>query len=278
MRGGVDRLSPLLRWTLVAFAGLALTAGGLLTFGASGTDDWFSWTIEPPLTAAALGAFYWGAFVLLAAAASARGWDGARPIVLPVLAIAIALLVITLIHLDKFDMDSVFGVFWLCAYIAAPLLLVAGIALERRRSGSGRRQAPSAAEPRSLGRPLRAALALEGVAMLTAAAVMLLAPDTAADLWPWALTPLTSRALGAFVLGVALVALFVARESRIELFRETALALTVLAALQLLAVAIHGGDLGDDDVATALYVGFWAVLLATGAYALASASRAFSSS
>jgi peptidoglycan/LPS O-acetylase OafA/YrhL len=277
MRGGVDRLSPLLRWTLVAFAGLALTAGGLLTFGASETDDWFSWTIEPPLTAAALGAFYWGAFVLLAAAASARGWDGARPIVLPVFAIAISLLVITLIHLDKFDMESLFGVFWLCAYIAAPPLLVAGIALERRRPQP--RPKPSSGRlPPPLGLALRAALAGEGAALLAVSALMLLAPDTAADFWPWALTPLTSRALGAFALGVALVALLVAREHHLELFRPTAIALIVLAALQLLAVAIHGEDLGGDDVATVAYVAFLAVLLATGAYALASASRAFSSS
>ena len=38
--------------------------------------------------------------------------------------------------------------------------------------------------------------------MLAAAAVMLLAPDTAIDFWPWTLTPLVSRALGAFTLGV----------------------------------------------------------------------------
>ena len=277
MRSRVDRLSPLLRITLIAFAGLALTAGALLFVGADDTDDWFSWTIEPPLTAAALGAFYWGAFALLATAATGPGWRAVRTTVLPVLAIAVTLLVITLIHLDRFDMDSLFGVFWLCAYIAAPPLLIAGIALERRR-GRGRIEPPAGRTVPPLGRGLRIALAAEGAAMLIVSALMLLAPDTAADFWPWALTPLTSRALGAFMLGVALVALGVAREEWIELLAATAVALITLASLQLLAVAIHGADLGEDELATTVYVGFVAALLATGAYALARAARAFDSS
>jgi hypothetical protein len=268
----MDRPSPLLRFTLMGFAALALTAGGLLFIGATETEDWFSWTIEPPLTAAALGSFYWGAFVLLAIAATASGWTAVRPIVLPVLAIALALLVITLIHLDRFDMDSLFGVFWLCAYIAAPPLLVAGIAIERRRIP------PGPPRPIPLGSGLRTALAIEGATMLAVSAVMVLAPDTAADFWPWALSALTSRALGAFVLGVALVALLVVREQGIELFAGTAAALVVLAGFQLLAVALHTADLGDDGFATGVYLVFVAAVGATGVYALASAASAFSRS
>jgi hypothetical protein len=193
--------------------------------------------------------------------------------VLPVLAIAVALLVITLVHLDRFDMDSLFGVFWLCAYVAAPPLLVAGIALERRRTPPGRSPAPI-----PLGSGLRTALAIEGATMLAVSAVMLLAPDTAADFWPWALSALTSRALGAFVLGVALVALLVAREPGIELVAGTAAALVALAGLQLLAVALHTPDLGDDGFATGAYLGFVAIVGATGVYALSSAASAFSRS
>ena len=55
----MNGLTPPLRWTLLGFAGLALIAGFLLFLGASDTEKWFSWTIEPPLSAAALGAFYW---------------------------------------------------------------------------------------------------------------------------------------------------------------------------------------------------------------------------
>ena len=125
-------MNPVLRTTLYGFAGLALIAGFLLFLGASDTDEWFSWTIQPPLSAAALGAFYWSAFALLLAGARARSWAGVRPIAYPVLVIAVVLLAVTLVHLDRFDLDGLFGVFWLCAYIAAPPLLAYGIFLERR--------------------------------------------------------------------------------------------------------------------------------------------------
>ena len=45
------------------------------------------------------------------------------PALVPVTAIAVLLLAATLIHLDKFDLDSLFGWFWLVVYCACPLLL-----------------------------------------------------------------------------------------------------------------------------------------------------------
>jgi hypothetical protein len=57
---------PGLRWFFAIAAALAFIAGILLFVLAAGTDRFFSWTIEPPLTAAFLGAAYWAACVLLA--------------------------------------------------------------------------------------------------------------------------------------------------------------------------------------------------------------------
>lgn len=260
----MNGLRPELRVTLLGFAGLALTAGALLFVGANDTDDWFSWTIQPPLTAASLGGFYWGALILLASAARAPGWLAARPVVYSVLSIAVVLLIVTLVHLDKFDTDSLFGIFWLCAYIAAPPLLVYGIVKQRSEGQPG-----PAGEP--LPGLLRWLLAIEGAALLAISLVMLLAPDTAADLWPWVLSPLTSRALGALVLATGLVALIIARDGRLPL-TGVAGAFGALGALQLLAVALHSGDLGKDDLATGVYLGFWAVVVLTGTYGAIAAS------
>src|SRR3954469_12329018 len=127
----IFRMRPVttrLRVILQVFAGLALIAGGLLFLGATRTDSWWAWTIQPPLTAATLGAFYWAAFVLILNAARSRTWAEARPAVYPVAVIALLLLVITLIHLDRFDLDSLFGVFWVCAYVLVPLLLAWALA------------------------------------------------------------------------------------------------------------------------------------------------------
>lgn len=260
--------NPVLRYSFAGFAGLAAVALGLLMLGADNTDDWFSWTIQPPLSAAALGAFYGAALILFMAGARAPGAVAvaARQIAPPVLVIATTLLVVTLVHLDKFEMDSVFGVFWLCAYIVAPPLVLWGILGERDvLAGS----LPGTALPRSL----RIALGSEGAIMVAASGVLLFAPETAADLWPWQLTPLVGRAFGAFTLGVGMVALIVARD-RVLGATGIALAYAALGALQLLVVALHSADLGDDSVATAVYLSFCGLVLGTGLYGVRSASRA----
>ena len=253
-------LAPRLKLILLAFAALALIAGALLFVGATRTDDYFSWTIEPPLTAAALAGFYWAAFVLIGAAALSKTWAEARPAVLPVALIAVLLLAITLVHLDRFDLDSLFGVFWLTAYAVVPPLLAWGLIDQARRPGEdarGQRRLPGA---------LRWALLIEGGAMLATGAVMLVSPATAADLWPWALSPLTSRAIGSFLAGIGVAALIAVRDDDPLRLRGAALAYLALGLLELLAVGLHESDLGDDGRATAVYLGFWVAVTVTGAY------------
>ncbi len=264
-------LAPRLRLILFVFAALALIAGALLFIGATRTEDYWSWTINPPLTAATLGAFYWAAFVLIISAARSATWAEARPAVVPVAVIAVLLLAITLIHLDRFDLESLFGVFWLVAYIVVPPLLVWSLVDQLRQPGDdprGGRKLPGA---------LRWALAIEGVAMVGVGALMLVAPGAADDLWPWALSPLTSRAIGSFLAGIGLAALVAVGDDDPFRFRGAAFAYLALGLLELLAVLLHETDLGGDDLATAVYVGFWALVTATGAYG-SSVARASSGS
>jgi hypothetical protein len=110
------------------------------------------------------------------------------------------------------------------------------------------------------------ALTVEGVVMVAVAVPLLFAPETASDFWPWALTPLTSRAIGSFLPGVAVVALMAARGGRAALTGGTVAAYAILGAAQLAAVALHQPDLGSDELANGLYLGFWAAVMATGIY------------
>ena len=240
-------LTPRLRLILEVFAGLALIAGALLFFGATRTDAWWSWTIEPPLTAATLGAFYWAAFVLILIAARSKTWARARPAVYPVAVIAVLLLAITLIHVDRFDLDSLFGVFWVVAYAVVPVLLAWALVEQREIRGE------DPGEPLQLPKPLRQMLIVEGAVMLAVGALLLVAPSPADDVWPWALSPLTSRAIGSFLIGIGLAALIAVREDDLLSFRGAALAYAVLGLLELLALNLHIPDLGDRPLATTLY-------------------------
>jgi membrane protein CcdC involved in cytochrome C biogenesis len=259
-------LTPSLRAIFVCFAALAFMAGVLLFIGADRTEDYFAWTIEPPLTAATLGAFYWAALVLLASAARAHSWAEARPAVYPVALIALLLLATTLIHLERFDLDSLFGWFWLIAYCLVPLVIAFAVVDQlRSRRGEPEVSRPEDVEMR-LPAPLSGALVAEGLAMIAIGAVLLISPEDA-GFWPWALTPLTSRAIGAFVIGIGLAALTAALENDLGRFRGAAYAYGALGALELLAAVIHSDDFGGDDLATAIYVAFLVAVLATGAYA-----------
>jgi hypothetical protein len=249
-----------LRLTLALFAGLALIAGVLLFVLAEHTDAWFSWTIEPPLTAAFLGAAYWAAFVLIAWSATRERWSEVRATIPPVLVIAVLLLVATLIHLDKFDLDSVFGWFWLVVYALVPPVLVVLVAVQLRQPGQEGR----------VGRPLpwaaRAPLAAHGAVLLGLGAALFIAPTDADGLWPWALTPLTARAVGAFLCGFGVAALHAAAEGDASRFRGAALAYLALGLLELLAGAIFAADFGDDPFPTAAYVAFLTGVCVMGAW------------
>ncbi len=257
-----------LRVLLWLFAALALSAGVLLYLLSGNTDDTFSWTIKPPLTAAFLGGAYWAAFVLFAWSARQSLWVRARPFVLPVSLIAVLLLVATLLHDDKFHKDSVFGWFWISAYFAVPPLLAAGLWFQRRAP-----QVP--APPRHpLAPALRLLLVGEGLVLAGVGVSLFVAPDTADSLWPWTLTPLTARAIGAFLVGFGAAALQAAYENEIGRLAGSAYAYATLGLLELVAVLRYPDELDGSGARGALYVAFAALVLLTGLAGSVKARRA----
>ena len=85
------------------------------------TDRFFAWTIDVPLTAAFLGASYWGSFALVLVASRQQAWARARIAVPGVWLFTVLTLIATLIHIDLFRMDSVFGWAWLVVYVVVPV-------------------------------------------------------------------------------------------------------------------------------------------------------------
>jgi hypothetical protein len=213
-----------------------------------------------------LGASYWAACVLLLWSSTRRAWAQARAALPPVMVIAVMLLAATLIHLDRFHMDTVFGWFWLSAYVTVPPLLL--IVLR------GQVQGPEALPRRSpLPRGLRPVLALQALVMLLVGASLFAAPDTADSLLPWKLTPLTARAIGAFVFGFGVAAAHASLENDLERFRGAALAYLVLGGLELIAVARYWGEIDTDGPGDSLYLIFLVSVVAVAVYALLAASR-----
>jgi hypothetical protein len=247
-----------LRALFAVFAALALVAGFLLFVLSEDTDRWFSWDIAPPLTAAFLGASYWAAFVLLAWTARRRTWARARATVVPVGLIAVLLAVATWVHLEKFDLDSLFGWFWLCAYTVVPPALIVLVWRQLRVAGSE----PPAGVP--VPSALLAVLGLQAVVILGVGSALYAAPATADDLWPWPLTPLTARAVGAFVIGFGAAAAWAVWDRDLRRLEGSALAYATLGALALVAALRYSDSLGGPAGVEGVWIAFTAGVLAVG--------------
>jgi peptidoglycan/LPS O-acetylase OafA/YrhL len=248
---------PAWRLAFRVSAALAVIAGLLLFAGATRTDDFFSWTIQPAMTAAFLGAAYWAAAVLFVWASTQRSWERIRIAAFPEVTVAVLLLIATQLHLDKFH-DDLFGYFWVAAYAVAVPVLIYLVAITR----AGRVAAD--AEPRlPMPAPLRLALVLQAATFTVYGVGLFISPSGLDGAWPWALTPLTARAIASFLLGFALAAAIALRGNCLRRFRGAALTYAVLGALELLAAAIHSGDF-SGDAALPLFVAFFATVLAAG--------------
>ena len=248
-----------LRWFFGVSAVLALVAGLLLFVGAVDTDRFFSWTIDPPLTAAFMGAAYWAAMVLLAWAAGQRSWARARTALPAVFTIAVLLLVATVVHRDRFH-DDLFGRFWEAVYVIVVPLLVYLTWSQLRRSG------PVGHRDRPFPGWLRAILCFQALVLLPLGVALFVAPVGASSVWPWALTPLTGRAVGAFLVGFGAAAAFAVAENDIRRLHGAALAYATLGALELAAAGLHGEDFTAPALGVALYVCFCVSVLGVGLY------------
>ena len=111
---------------------------------------------------------------------------------------------------------------------------------------------------------LRAVLAVQGLVMVGVGVALFVAPTDADSLWPWKLTPLTARAIGAFVTGFGAAALHALIENRLERFEGAALAYTLLGVLELIGAGRYTETFDGDSVETCAYVAFLASVVAVG--------------
>src|SRR5206468_11630163 len=89
-----------------AAGALVFLAGLQLTVLTEQTNEYFAWTITPPLTAAFLGAAYWAAVPVEVIAARQTIWAKARVAVPAIWLFTTLTLVATLVHFDRFHFSS----------------------------------------------------------------------------------------------------------------------------------------------------------------------------
>jgi hypothetical protein len=253
-----------LLWTVAV---LAFAAGVQLFVFSDHTDRYFAWTIQPSIGAALLGATYWSASAMAFLSVRSGRWSRAQPMVVGILAVTPLLLVVTLVHLAKFHLGSLYGIAWLVVYASLPVLTPLVIARQIRRAGS-----PPDAAP--IPRALRRLIGGLAVGLAAVGLVLLFAPSTSARFWPWALTPLLSRALGSWLVAYAITAGWVAARDDLARCEAPAVAYAVFAGLGLIALVRYAGSVRWASARTIVLVAALALAVVGGSAVAVRARRA----
>ncbi|MGY1726449.1 hypothetical protein ACI79J_05715 [Geodermatophilus sp. SYSU D01062] len=266
---GRRELLPAMRALLLAFSVLTALGFVALFVLSTRTSESFAWTIQPPATAAFLGAGYAAGFTLVVLSLRDPVWAHSRVPVLTILVFTVLTLVATLVHVDRFHFQAEFAAapalargaawFWTAVYVVIPLAMLVVLPVQER--------APGTDPPRTRPVPmvLRAALAVESVVLLAVGAAISVAPSSATTLWPWTLTPLTARVVGAWLVAFGVATALAALAGDLERLRTATIAYTVFGVLELVVVLLHHGDVAWDRPAAWLYVAVAAAIALTGA-------------
>jgi hypothetical protein len=267
-------LTNAMKWLLLAASILVFLAGIQLFVLTENTDRYFAWTIDPPLTAAALGGAYWASSAMELGASRQPTWARARIALPAVMVFTTLTFVTTLLHLDRFHLGNGFAVStqlvtwgWIAVYALVPALM--SILLVHQLRAAGR------VEPRRNPLPpwLRVVLGLHAVVLLTYGFALFVAPLSTMSLWPWTLTPLTARAIGAWLLSLGLAAVQANAENdwgRVTVATHT---YALLGILEFVALLRYPSSVDWAQPAAAIYVLFLASVLLVGIYGFLTTRR-----
>src|SRR5438093_748847 len=95
---------------------------------------------------------------------------------------------------------------------------------------------------------------------------LFLAPDVVKQIWPWSLTPLTARAIGAWLIGIGFAAFHASRENDFLRIRPLGGGYIAFAILQFVAIARYSGAVNWGSPAAWVYVAFLASVLPVGLF------------
>jgi hypothetical protein len=241
---------------LAVFVAPFLIVAFVLLYGFPGeTERLFAWTIKPTMTPMVLASAYLGGFYFFSRVPFERRWAAVKTGFLSVAVFAALLGVATILHWEKFNHRHIAFWLWASLYFVAPFLVVAAWLNNRRFAALPR------ADERRLSGPVRWVIGIVGVLALATGLVMFAAPAEMITVWPWLLTALTCRVMGAiFCLGSA--GIFVMSDPRwinVKLMLQVELIMLVL--ILVAVVRARGEFYTDRPMTWIMLIGFIVVTI-----------------
>jgi hypothetical protein len=200
-----DRVLPATRILSIAIIPFLLAAFVLLYFWPSAEDTGrlFAWRIIPPFTSMTLAAVYLGGAYFFFRAARAERWHTVGGGFLSVGLFASLMGIATIVHWSLFIHTNVAFWLWAGLYFTTPFLVFAVWWRNRVE------EPPTPVADLLLPKGVARLIGLVGVLAAAACLLLFLFPGLAIEIWPWTLTPLTARVMGAiFTLAAIGIAAF----------------------------------------------------------------------
>jgi hypothetical protein len=187
-----DRILPETRWVSVIIVPFLVAAFVILYLFPDHTQNLFAWGIQPRMSAMMLGAAYLGGAYFFIRAAVNASWHRIKVGFLPVTTFAGLMAIATILHWDRFNHGYPAFFAWVGLYFTTPFLVL--LIWLRNRSAD-----PGPATPHDVHLPslVRLIIGIVGGLILLTGSVLFLQPNIMMSIWPWHLTPLTARVIGA---------------------------------------------------------------------------------
>ena len=262
----IKPISNGMKWLFLVAGFLVLLAGFQLFILTEYTDQYFAWTIQPFITAAFLGGGYFSSFLMEFLASRRTRWVEARVAVPAVFTFTTLTLIATLLHLDRFHFSSpgqlaqAAAWFWIGIYvIVPPAMLVMWYRQYHFPGDDPKRSTP-------LPTNLRILLIIEAIAMLVWGITLFADPAAFSASWPWKLTPLTSQAVGAWLIALGVFAVHATAENDYARIRIGAISYFFFGSFGIITLLRYPASFSWMTWSGWFYVALIASVLLTGLY------------
>jgi hypothetical protein len=237
-----DRIFPITKIVAALVIPFLVLAFLILYLFPQESGQRFAWEINPYIMDIYMGAGYLGGSFLFLITLIGKRWHRVSAGFPAVTGFTIMMLIATILHWSRFDINHFPFQLWLILYVVTPVL-VPWLWLRNRVTD------PKVPEPGDVVMPafVRVGVRLVGLALLLVSITSFIWPTVLIQVWPWTLTPLTARVLMGWgvLLGVGNIA--ISTDSRWSAWRVAVGSIFIWHFLYLIGSFIHAGDFKDGQ-------------------------------
>jgi hypothetical protein len=237
-----DRIFPITKIVAALVIPFLVLAFLILYLFPQESGQRFAWEINPYIMDIYMGAGYLGGSFLFLITLIGKRWHRVSAGFPAVTGFTIMMLIATILHWSRFDINHFPFQLWLILYVVTPVL-VPWLWWRNRVTD------PKVPEPADVVMPafVRVGVRLVGLALLLVSITSFIWPTVLIQVWPWTLTPLTARVLMGWgvLLGVGNIA--ISTDSRWSSWRVAVGSIFIWHFLYLIGSFIHAGDFKDGQ-------------------------------